>query len=145
METNRDAIGAENNGRNFWKHLLRITISENTVLKKRPDSNVPCDPDLVDDDVKLQTQIVNFIQCIPVYWKSAFKAKLNLAICNSTNDLKKAYGLIKYHRWVFRTYEPPCIKMKISTRFDNEEVHRGKGARILFKYFEENYQEITAA
>ena len=35
------------------------------------------------------------------------------------------------------------FKMKISTRFDKEEIHRGKGtARILFKYYEENYQEI---
>ena len=135
--------GRKVSGRNFWRHLLRITISENTVLRKRSGSNVPCDPGLVDDDVKLQTQIAKSIQCIPIYWNSVFKAELSLETCNSSTDLKRAYQLIKYHTRVFRTYDPPCIKMKISTRFDKEEIHRGKGtARILFKYYEENYQEI---
>ena len=138
----KSTVGDKNSGNRFWRNLLRITISDVTVLKKRPGSNVPCDESLVDDDLKLQLQIIKSIQCIPVYWHSVLKTGLNLEICNSTNELKRAYNFIQNYRRMFRTYDPPCIGMKVYSLFDREERNTGKDPRILFLYSEENYQEV---
>ena len=138
----RSTLGEQKNDNKFWSNLYTITISDITVLKTRPGSNFPCDQSLLDDDVKLQNQIMEKIRCIPIYWKSVVEAELQLEICNSTDDLNEAYYHIQHYRKMFSTYNPPCIEMKVFSRFDKEDKNRANDPRILFQYSEEMYQEI---
>ena len=126
-----------------WTKLLRIAISKVTVLKKRPQSNVPCDQELTNDDEKLQKTIMKHIQCIPIYWKYNVGLNLNIKVCNTSQDLRKAHYFIKNYKTVFGAYDPPCVSSEIWGRFDKEEDNESDDPWVQFLYRESVYQEIA--
>ena len=129
--------------KNPWKKLLRIAISKVTVLRKRPGSNVPCDDKLVNDDVEFQREIMERIKCIPIYWKYNSGSNLDLKICNTSEDLKKAYYNLNHYKTIFATYDPPCTSIEVGSRYDKEEETESEDPQIRFLYTESVYQEIT--
>ena len=126
-----------------WTKFLRIAISKVTVLRTRPNSNVPCDPHLQNDDEKLQTKIIKHIGCIPIYWKNNVGTDLNMNICKTSKDLQKAYHYIENYKTVFATYSPPCISAEVRTEFDMLEENESEDPKIQFLYRETVYEEIT--
>lgn len=131
------------NNNNPWTKFLRIALSKVTVLRKRPGSNVPCDKGLTDDDTRLQNEIIDHIQCIPIYWKYNTGANLNIKICNTSEDLKRAQYYIENYKMVFGAYTPPCMSSEVWSKFDKEEENESEDPMILFRYTESVYQEIA--
>ena len=128
---------------NPWEHILRVTISKVTVLRKRTGANVPCDGKLRNDDLRLQSEIMKHIQCIPIYWKNIVGSNLNLKICNSPEDLEKAYYHIQRYIRIFSTYKPPCVSIEISSKYDNKEENESKDPQIKFIYTDSHYAQIA--
>ena len=48
--------------------VLEMKVSHVTILRKREDSNVPCNKTIENDDLKVQQEILKLIGCIPPYW-----------------------------------------------------------------------------
>ena len=54
-------VNGENN------HLI-FSISQVSVLRKRPNANLPCDPNLQDDELKFKEVVIETTGCTPNYW-----------------------------------------------------------------------------
>ena len=135
------SIRDEFNSRNHFH--LKISLSQVMALKKRPDANIACDDDLIDDDLKLQMEIMKRTQCIPIYWKDVAKDRLNLNPCLLSSDYAKANYLIQHYKKVLRSYDSPCVEMIVSAKVESEKKHASKEAAIKFIYVEPTYQEIS--
>ena len=127
----------------FWKKLLKITISKVTVLRKRSGSNLPCDEHLKNDDGKFAQQVITVIKCVPPYWRQFGGVNSSFTICNSIADLRKAYLMIRNYKTVLRSYVSPCTQMEIFAKFDREENNEWNDPRIKFLYDESDYEEMT--
>ena len=133
----------EGKGNQFWSNLLRITISKVMVLKKRPASNVPCNPDLRNDDDNLQLQIITLVGCIPIYWEKTVGGQSTYKTCRTQSELSLAYYYLQQYKKIFSTYYPPCSGMEIWSVFDKEEHNQWGDPRIQFHYTETEYEEIA--
>ena len=140
IETMKDK---NDHSKRAWTKFLRIAISKVTVLRNRPNSNVPCDPDLQNDDEKLQMEIIKHIGCIPIYWKNNVGTDLDIKICSTSEDLQKAFYYIENYKTVFAAYSPPCISAEVRTEFDMLEENESEDPKIQFLYRETVYEEIT--
>ena len=118
---------------------MKITIAKVRVLRKRPDSNVPCDKELVDDDSKFQEEVIQNISCIPVYWK---QRDLSQKVCQSKSSLWIADYFIQDYKDILNSYTTPCDQMEVSSKFDREEENESDNPRIMFVYEEMDYEEI---
>ena len=82
-------------------NTLEFKISQCKILRKRHDSNIPCNKDITNHDKHLQMEYVRKLGCIPMYWKYLnMSNEISLAQldeCTSTEKLKKAYpGISKF-------------------------------------------------
>ena len=118
-----------------------ITISPTlvSVLRKRPDANEPCNPDLYDDDEQVRSQIMSLIGCIPPYWKPLQSKPIDLNDCKSSLQLKKAYDQIKQYKTVMNNYDPPCDEMSILSVLT---IYMDSFLTIQIPYTGDKYEEI---
>ena len=63
--------------------LLELRLSQGTLLRKRPDSNVECNDGIVEHDIYLQEKIIQKFGCIPPYWNKGHLKHLELQGCGS--------------------------------------------------------------
>ena len=121
--------------------ILNIKIDEVTVLRKRPDANVPCDTQLDhSDDVKLLENIMSRVGCTPIYWNN-FTGQFsnNFSECHSASELAKIYHYTQTYEDIFLEYVPPCIEMRVSTKFDKEEENKWQEPCMRILYTNPNY------
>ena len=126
----------------YWNKLLRITISRVTVLRKRPNSNIPCDQALQNDDEKLKIEIMKRVGCVPIYWNKTFGDNINLEPCRFPDQFRRMYTYIQNNRNILLSYDPPCVDMTISSKYDREKNNKWDEPCLKFIYTEEVYQEI---
>ena len=127
--------------------LLAFKISHVSILRKRPDSNIPCNPDLYNDDLQLRIQVAEDVGCIPVYWKRIMQGALTIKTCNTQEEMEKIWNRLQDFEEIQSSYHPPCNQMKLAvtivghqTRNDDEVF---KLFEYYFKYMEKTYQEIV--
>ena len=126
-----------------WNKLLKITIGKVTILRKRSGSNVPCDENLVDDDDRFQEELINYINCTPIYWGHGETDHSTQTKCQSKSDLEIADLVIQQYKHVLERYHPPCNQMEISSRYDDwTEKNDLNDARLMFSYEDNVYEEI---
>ena len=124
-----------------WK-LLELKISHVTVLRKRPDSNVPCNNEVEDDDAYLQLEIIKLVGCIPSYWRHIVPKDLRFDECKLPAELKDAEHYIKNYRDILLSYAPPCVDMTVLVMHKQTVMNKEGESRIKFLYTERHYQEI---
>lgn len=117
-----------------------IKISQVSILRKRPNSNTPCNPDLKDDDVQFRIQVSKEVGCIPVYWKKLRSENLKFDTCETPEDMKKVWKMLQNFTHIQSTYLPPCNEMKFAVTYYSYYAH--ESLAFNFKYMEKNYQEI---
>ena len=122
--------------------LLELKISHVTVLRKRPDSNAPCNNEDQDDDTHLLLEIIKHIGCIPIYWKCIVPNNPRFDECKSPEELKEAYHYIKNYKDVLYSYVPPCVDMNLLVMYDKAVDQTDEEFIIKFMYTERYYQEI---
>ena len=125
-----------------WTKRIEILISEVTTLRKRPDSNVPCDTEDQKDDLKMIRQTVALIKCVPMYWKQLVQQDLELKECNLTSELQAAHHYVQSYIEILSSYDPPCVEMTIETIPVRKEMIAEADAEINIDYRSKFYQEI---
>ena len=139
------SILKQSNGKAF--HILEFQISQVKTLRKRYDSNPPCNKNILDYDKFLKRQYIDHLNCVPIYWKSQFsdiELKDDYEDCTSFEDLKKSYhGLQNIANFIDRN-EKPCDEMMILS-VDFIDIHPNpspKDVSIKFSYEHKIYEEI---
>ena len=130
--------------------LFRLyDINDVEVLRKRSDSNTPCDEKLIDEDEYLIKKILSEVGCIPTFWEKYVDEstlKLTLPRCKKS----KEYGMI-YYKVIAQTrkidtnesgYIQPCTQMKISVTTRDTVTHSGH-LTLQFMYNQNVYKEIV--
>ena len=107
----------KNNRNETFRKNIKIKIVNVDVLRKRPTSNEPCDPELQNEDNKMRHRIIETIGCIPSFTRPFFAESLigNKSLmdrtCNKT-QYRRIYQL--YNGGFFQRkdwYTQPCTTM----------------------------------
>ena len=141
--TNEDLMSS-----NHWM----IDISQMTVLKRRHDANVRCDP-RSNEDIQFWKEIFCRISCQPPYWKQFIPHPVGLEDCDNATSLQAINKLtesdnmetqIKTKEAIFSSILMPCNKMEIVTnyKFMKSKDLEENEATIAFVYRMDSYQEM---
>ena len=126
--------------RNGWAYFggtchgrsISFDLSQVTLLKSRHNSKVQCDADLIDEDTMFLKTVLDRagIRCIPMYWNSIIKNKLNYSECTTDLQYKKIVeatsGFASYEN-IRGSFNPPCKEMMIMT---NVRLEPGRQSRF---------------
>ena len=118
-------------------NYMVINIVQVSVLRKRPDGEFPCNPDLNDDDEEFRNLVMQKVGCIPPYW-NRLSQSLTISLCNSSAQLQKIYQEIKNFKQVMDQYTPPCSDMSIVSTLHLD--YQRTGVRI--HYMNYGFEEI---
>ena len=106
----------EKSRRNPLKQEIKLRIVYVDVLRKRKNSNLPCDPELQNEDNKIRHSIIDAVGCIPAFSRLFLNDTLLLnksaiySTCSRTQyrRINKLYtNFLKTKEW----YTQPCSRM----------------------------------
>ena len=128
---------------NPWDKLLKFKLEEVTVLRKRPDANVPCDINNdVSDDVNFHVKIMKNVGCVPIYWKQFAGEVPTLSGCQLPSEYQDIYYYIKHYDDVLQSYDAPCVDMQVQSKLDKEEENKWEAPTMKFLYTNPFYLSI---
>ena len=124
---------------------LTVKITQVTTLRKRPDSNIRCNPNIKNDDIKFQQEVIKQAGCIPIYWHYLMMSEEAKHYCRSPQEIERAEYFVDNYKTIQATYDPPCVDMAKVVTIDRHlgrtfDTQKKKILRI--KYEESTYQEI---
>ena len=122
--------------------ILELKVSRVTKSKRRPDSNIPCNPNIENDDITFQKDVIERVGCVPVYWSYLIPVLKTSHLCDSAGELKNASNLINNIKDVLETYDPPCLDMTTLVMFTRDSHQLPGKFLIQVLYTEKFYQEI---
>ena len=141
LETNV-LLGNKNNEEKFWDKVFKIKIEEVTVLRKRPNSNIPCKNHLNKlDDVNYMETIMKSVGCMPIYWQDIRGLSMRRE-CESPSELKQIYQHIQNYKDILVSYDSPCVEMSVATKLDEKEENKWDEPQIKVIYTKATYQNI---
>ena len=123
---------------------FEFRISQIKMLRKRPGSNTPCEPDILNEDEYLQKQIIKELGCIPIYWKNLSSEENRSKVCGDPKKLKIAYKNITDVKNIMAWNVQPCNEMLLHTS-DNLNVEPeipSRDGAIIFYYTDKMYEQI---
>ena len=129
----------------WGKPMLTFKIMQQSILRKRPDAKIPCNPDLYDDDLQVRIKISELVKCVPVYWKNVMPILASYAICHTPEEMEKSWKILQNFTDIFSSYSPPCNEMKLAVTYDKQPIYFNEKQFLFptFKYTDKNYQEIV--
>ena len=141
--------------------LLELKVSQGTFLKKRPDSNDPCNEKIDDHDTYLQRETSKKFNCVPPYWNERLLEALELERCIIPSTLGHLHNHINNYTNLVRNSDRPCLDMFNSVNYNwitkelddqyNDETSStesksrltsDKISTIKVSYTDKSYQEI---
>ena len=122
--------------------ILELKVSHVTTLRKRKDSNIPCNEKIKSDDAQILKVILKRVGCIPVYWKPLISTYNDLEVCNSSSQLKMAHQYTQHFEDIMSSYDPPCIEMTSVVKSTRDLEQREQQFQISIQYVQSFYQEI---
>ena len=122
--------------------VLELKVSHVTILRKRKNSNIPCDEHIEKDDLKILLEVIERIECIPVYWQRMIPTYKHLDGCNTSLQLKTANQYIENLEAVMSSYKPPCVEMTSVAKVNRDLEQRDEQIGINIQYVQSFYQEI---
>ena len=129
----------------MWEKILKLTLSQVLVLRRRQDSNEPCDPENNDDDSKVKLEIIKLSGCVPTFWKKNLideRIIEKFDDCESPRQLHEIADHIKNYKNVLLSYKLPCVEMTVLSLLDKEVENKLDKPCMKILYTEEFYQEI---
>ena len=127
-----------------WEKLLELKISQTTLLRKRYDSNNPCNNKIGDHDDYLQREIIKGIGCAPPYWNKNLSVDLGFEECNTPEQLNQLYDYIRNYN-NYNSHDDPCLDMFNSVMYNWLKSNRDEVSIIQFIYRDKFYEEIQYA
>ena len=118
-------------------------ISQVSILRKRTDSNIPCNDTLYDDDLQLRNEITKIAGCIPIYWNAIMPEDTNFNICKTAEDMQKINLILKNFTSIRALYQPPCNEMKLAFTNEEQNYFGANYLTITIRYMDKTYQEIV--
>ena len=127
-----------------------FSILDVEVLRRREDSNMPCNKSLTDEDSHAMGIIMDKYHCIPSYWRklpATEKKGQTLPTCS-----KQQYAKIKveYRNLIDRfgtpreLYRPPCETMRIVEGVQMRGVtNHSDTFKMFFEYQQHSYKEMV--
>ena len=131
-----DVVNKENN------HLI-FSVSQVSVLRKRPNANFPCDPKLKDDELKFKQVVIDKVGCTPNYWGAILDIPGLPGACTRPSQMMSVYDNIESSKQLLNTYKQPCNEMRIVTSLQRQTYWQDSLLYLEFMYMDENYQEIV--
>ena len=127
-----------------WDQRLELHISQVTVLRKRVNSNDPCNDMIRNDDRKMMEETVLRLGCVPIYWAKLIRNDLanGTKTCNTLAKLKEASDYVDTYKNILESYDPPCVSMNALVLPFQQELPAGSDTEIQFVYAARSYQEI---
>ena len=125
------------------QQLISIHLSSFTVLRRRVDAKITCNPNLEGYDDMFRRYVNEKIECVPPYWKIFYQNSTDLKSCDTQKQLVEAssYNEDKKHYKVFAKLNPPCSEMTATSTVETKD--HSSGVFIRFFYREDQYLEIT--
>ena len=71
-------------------NVLELKISRVTKLRKRPDSNIPCNTDMNNVDQTFQLYVIKHVGCVTIYWSYLPPDIIQKPPCRSPEELRNA-------------------------------------------------------
>ena len=123
--------------------IVTIHLSAFTVLRRRLDAKITCNPNVHEDDDMFRNYVIEKAECIPPYWKIFRQNSTDFKSCDSPKQLKEASSYNNYRKQykVFDQLNPPCSE--ITTTSTVAKFHDSRGSSIRFFYRDDRYLEIT--
>ena len=133
------------NGHKQSPKILELSISQAKILRKRTDANVPCNDEIRDYDKFLKLQIINELNCIPIYWNPEFEKDLDLGICQSQTELKKAFEYTAQIKSIIDSNDNPCEDMilQVTSKINQHPLIPPNDISVAFLYTDKYYEEIA--
>ena len=124
------------------KKRMVIRISGVSVLRRRSDAQMQCNPNVENEDDDFRNYVMMKVGCIPPYWMSFDKLPPGLQQCISNKQLKDAFKYSRYGnvRQILEQHDPPCSEMTVSSSVDNQ--YSGD-LNLNFQYRSDEYLETT--
>ena len=125
--------------------ILEFKISQVQQLRKRFDSNTPCNVDVSDYDRYYKQQISQRLGCVPPYWWKMVSDDSQLKQCITPTKLADAHRIINDPKSDFNLTEFPCTEMNLLgiDSINYEPDPQPRDTSIAFIYTEKTYEEIT--
>ena len=124
---------------------LAVLVTQVTTLRKRPDSNTRCNPNIKNDDLTFQQKVIKQAGCVPIYWHYLEMDRNTKNFCTSPEEIEKIEYFVDNYKGIQATYYPPCVEMNgvsMTERWFSKAFDARKKHFIQIKYVESTYQEI---
>ena len=123
------------------KKRILIRLSGMTVVRRRLDGKVQCNPVSELDDVRFQDIVMERTKCIPPYWKGFVNFSTILKPCSTADQLKRTFWFSSYEntRRLLSKFDPPCEELSITSSVD---VRDNRKLLLSFQYQSDQYLEI---
>ena len=133
---------------NTTPKVLEFKLTECKRIKKRHDSNEPCNQNIQNYDQYLEQRIrerlMRNIGCVPIYLKPDLLNYTELRECTSAKDLQEANEIMHNIKAIVEESEHPCDEMLILSidSINNNPSPIPDDIAIQFYYTENVYEEI---
>ena len=125
-----------------WDEILSFNLAQTTILRKRPESNKPCDSEIENQDENFLLGVSNTIGCIPPYWQSILQGSQKMDKCSTQKQLKDAYNYSQNYKKNLPTYGTPCVDMFYSVNYNWLKTNDDKLSNVTITYKQQYYEEI---
>ena len=130
-----------------FSNQITVTISQIVVLNKRSDAQIPCNPELIDEDSHIIETVVKDVGCVPAYWKPLMKKpdESNLTECTTSSQMKTAQDVITTNTQnALDLFDESCKEMTIVAGTESNFKNVTQEILILkLHYLNEMFLEIT--
>ena len=131
-----------------WDEILSFNLAQHTILRKRPESNTPCDDEIKNQDENYILGVSTNIGCIPPYWKSTMQFPPEMKDCTTPKQFKDAYNFTQNLRQALPSYGTPCLTMFESVSYNwlkPSQIYNDKLSNFSMTYKQKYYEEIQYA
>ena len=124
--------------------VLEFKISQVKQLRKRSDSNAPCNSDINNYDHYFKDQIIKELGCIPPYWIKSVSNFYKFKECANSTALQNAHLKISEPKKLLEQRQLPCYEMSLLSieSINNHPSPRPKDISMEFVYTEKAYEEV---
>ena len=120
-------------------------MAQHTILRKRHDSNKPCNNEIENQDQNYLLGVSKSIGCIPPYWKNVIVNPPEMMECSTQKQLKEAYHFTQNLRQILPSYGTPCLDIFDSVSYNWIKAtlnNDNKLSNITMTYKQKYYEEI---